>query len=66
MIPLEEDTPIALIEALQPEVHCKGGDYDPETMPETAVVRGYGGIVMILPLVAGRSTSETLRRLRNE
>lgn len=66
VISFEEDTPIALIEALKPEVHCKGGDYDPETMPETPFVRAYGGEVVILQLVAGRSTTETLRRLRNE
>ncbi|MEZ0326814.1 MAG: D-glycero-beta-D-manno-heptose 1-phosphate adenylyltransferase [Fimbriimonas sp.] len=58
-----EDTPVSLIEALKPEVHVKGGDHDPEQMPETPVVRSYGGQVIILPTLEGRSTTETLRRL---
>ncbi|HSI72122.1 MAG TPA: D-glycero-beta-D-manno-heptose 1-phosphate adenylyltransferase [Fimbriimonas sp.] len=58
-----EDTPVAVIEALKPEVHVKGGDYKPEQMPETPLVRSYGGEVVILPLLQGRSTTETLRRL---
>lgn len=63
VIGFEETTPNALIEALRPEVHVKGGDYDPETMPETPLVRSYGGEVIILPLRAGRSTTEILRKL---
>jgi glycerol-3-phosphate cytidylyltransferase len=58
-----EDTPIALIKSLHPEIHVKGGDYDPELMPETPIVRSYGGTVVILPTLEGRSTTETLRRL---
>ncbi|MBX7134256.1 MAG: D-glycero-beta-D-manno-heptose 1-phosphate adenylyltransferase [Fimbriimonadaceae bacterium] len=58
-----EPTPEALILALKPEVHVKGGDYDPEQMPETPLVRSYGGEVVILPLLAGRSTTSILDRL---
>lgn len=59
-----EDTPVALIRTLCPEVHVKGGDYDPEAMPETPVVRAYGGEVVILPLLEGRSTTGILKRVR--
>lgn len=59
----EEDTPLTLLEALRPEVHVKGGDYDPETMPETPLVRSWGGEVVVVPLLAGRSTTGALRRL---
>lgn len=62
-IPFEEDTPVTLIEALRPEVHVKGGDYEADSLPETPVVRAYGGEVVILPLLPGRSTTEALRRL---
>lgn len=62
-IPFEEDTPVTLIEALRPEVHVKGGDYEADSLPETPVVRAYGGEVVILPLLPGRSTTEVLRRL---
>ena len=60
----DESTPLALIEVLRPRVHVKGGDYDAETLPETPLVRGYGGEVVILPLLAGRSTTGLLARAR--
>lgn len=61
-----ERTPESVIEVLKPEIHVKGGDYDPESMPETALVRSYGGEVVILPLVPGKSTSEIARKLQGE
>lgn len=63
VVVFEDATPEGLIEALKPEVHVKGGDYDPEQMPETPLVRSYGGEVVILPLLAGRSTTGILGRL---
>ena len=62
VVAFEEDTPEQLIEALRPEIHVKGGDYDPEKMPETTLVRSYGGEVVILPFLAGRSTTGILGR----
>ena len=66
VVAFEQETPEKLIEALRPEIHAKGGDYDPEQMPETRLVRSYGGLVVILPLVPGRSTTDIARRLRGE
>jgi len=34
--------------ALRPDVHCKGTDYRPGTVPERAVVRSYGGAVRVV------------------
>lgn len=65
VVAFEQDTPIEIIRALRPESHVKGGDYDPETMPETPVVRGYGGQVVVLPLLPGRSTTALIERLRS-
>jgi glycerol-3-phosphate cytidylyltransferase len=62
-VAFSEDTPIELIRILKPEVHVKGGDYEAETLPETPVVRAYGGEVLILPLLPGRSTTAILGRL---
>ena len=57
-----------LIEQVRPAIYVKGGDYREEDLPEAPVVRGYGGDVRILSLVAGRSTTNiiarSLRRLR--
>jgi D-glycero-beta-D-manno-heptose 1-phosphate adenylyltransferase len=62
----EEDTPEALIGLLKPEVHVKGGDYRADEMPETPLVRSYGGEVVILPFLEGRSTTQMLKRLGDE
>lgn len=62
VVVFEQATPVALIEALRPEVHVKGGDYLADELPETPVVRAYGGEVVVLPLLEGRSTTEALRK----
>ncbi|HZO91332.1 MAG TPA: D-glycero-beta-D-manno-heptose 1-phosphate adenylyltransferase [Chthonomonadaceae bacterium] len=59
----EEPTPEALLEVVRPHIHVKGGDYCVEDMPETAVVRHYGGEVVTVPFVAGRSTTGLVERI---
>ena len=60
----EEDTPHALIEAVRPHIHAKGGDYQtPDALPETPLVRSLGGDVVILQLVPGRSTTRLIERI---
>lgn len=66
VLPFEEDTPVELIKELRPDVHVKGGDYDADRLPEAPIVREYGGRVVVVPLLEGRSSTETLRRLRGE
>lgn len=60
----DEPTATHLVEALQPEVYAKGGDYAPgsKPLPEAAAVERYGGQVRIIPFVEGRSASELIRR----
>jgi D-beta-D-heptose 7-phosphate kinase/D-beta-D-heptose 1-phosphate adenosyltransferase len=60
----EEDTPLELIRALQPDVIVKGGDYRPDEVVGRDVVQARGGKVAIFPAVAGRSTSALLERIR--
>ena len=59
----ETRTPVPLIEQIRPAIYVKGGDYTIEDLPEAAVVRGYGGSVQILSLVAGRSTTNIIARV---
>ncbi len=59
----DEDTPNALIAALKPDIHVKGGDYNVDDLPETAVVRAYGGEVKILKFLDGFSTSGIIERI---
>jgi D-beta-D-heptose 7-phosphate kinase/D-beta-D-heptose 1-phosphate adenosyltransferase len=60
----EESTPLALIAALAPDVLVKGADYLPETIVGADLVRARGGRVEVIPLVADRSTTRLLERLR--
>jgi D-beta-D-heptose 7-phosphate kinase / D-beta-D-heptose 1-phosphate adenosyltransferase len=61
----ETDTPIPLLELLQPDVYAKGGDYTPEMLAETEVVRSYGGEVKILEFVPDHSTTDVVTRIRS-
>lgn len=62
----EEDTPLELVSALLPDVLVKGGDYRAHDVVGRLEVERAGGRVVILPYVAGRSTTELLRAIRAE
>ena len=62
----DENTPLALIERLRPDVLVKGADYAREAIVGADQVEGWGGRVVRVPLVAGVSTTELLARLRGE
>lgn len=59
----EEPTPEALLEVVRPAKHVKGGDYDVEQMPETAVVRRHGGDVVKAEFVPDHSTTDIIERV---
>jgi D-glycero-beta-D-manno-heptose 1-phosphate adenylyltransferase len=60
----DEDTPLELITALKPDILVKGGDYDMDTLAETAVVKAYGGKAMAIPFVDGYSTTALVKKIR--
>ena len=60
----DESTPCELIERVRPDVYVKGGDYDIETLRETALVRSWGGRAVAIPFVAGYSTTRLVERIR--
>lgn len=62
----EEDTPLALIRAVRPDVLVKGADYEPSQIVGAADVEGWGGRVVRIPLVPNVSTTELARRMRGE
>lgn len=66
VVSFEEATPVELILLLKPEVHVKGGDYQASELPEAPVVESYGGRVVVVPLLEGRSTTATLRKTQGE
>jgi D-beta-D-heptose 7-phosphate kinase/D-beta-D-heptose 1-phosphate adenosyltransferase len=60
-----EDTPLALVQRLQPDVIVKGGDYTPGTIIGAEVVRARGGRVVVIPLTPGQSTTSIIAKLRH-
>ena len=60
----DEATPLALIQALEPDVLVKGADYSRESIVGADWVEARGGRVVRVPLLAGYSTSALLERLR--
>ena len=61
----DDATPERVLAELKPDVHVKGADYADKPIPERAIVEAYGGRVELVPLVAGRSTTDVLAKLRN-
>jgi len=59
----DEATPLALIEALRPDILAKGADYRAEEVVGAREVRGWGGEVVLVPLVEERSTSAIIARI---
>jgi D-beta-D-heptose 7-phosphate kinase/D-beta-D-heptose 1-phosphate adenosyltransferase len=59
-----EDTPLAMIQALKPDVLIKGADYTIEQVVGADVVQSYGGKVVLADLEAGQSTTGTIGRIR--
>ena len=53
----------SLLREVRPDVYVKGGDYSEATLPEAATAREVGASLVFIPLVAGHSTSQLLRRL---
>lgn len=60
----DERTADAAIAQVRPDVYVKGGDYEPDTIPETPLVRSLGGEVVVLPFVEGRSTTSLVARIK--
>jgi D-beta-D-heptose 7-phosphate kinase / D-beta-D-heptose 1-phosphate adenosyltransferase len=59
----EEDTPEALITALHPDLLVKGANYTLDQVIGGDLVRGWGGRVALVDLVAGHSTTATVERI---
>jgi len=59
-----EPTPLELILALKPDALVKGGDYKVEEIAGASEVIGWGGKVVINPIVEGFSTSSIISRIR--
>ena len=59
-----EPTPASLIEAIEPDILVKGGDYSRDTVVGASFVESRGGRVVLIPLVPDRSTTSLVERIR--
>ena len=59
----DDNTVGPLLQRLRPDVHCKGTDYTVDTVPERAIVIGYGGRTAICGDPKDHSTRDLLQRI---
>ena len=59
-----EETPAHILAALKPDVHVKGAQYTSETLPEAPLLISLGTRMAFVPMVAGRSTSDLVAKIR--
>jgi len=65
VVVFEGDTPAPLLAELQPDVHCKGPDYDrPENVPEYDVVHAYGGRTALVGDPKDHATSDLISKVK--
>jgi rfaE bifunctional protein nucleotidyltransferase chain/domain len=63
VVVFDEDTPLAVLDLLRPDVWVKGGDYIAELLPEHELVASWGGVVQTVPFLPGRSTTALVTAL---
>lgn len=64
VVVFDEDTPLDLIAALEPDVLVKGGDWPIDQIVGGDLVVQSGGRVLSLPYVEGKSTTSIIERVR--
>ena len=60
----KEKTPIELMTRIQPNIYVKGGDYQIDTLAETALIKTWGGQAFAIPFLYSRSTTALLEKIR--
>ena len=64
VVVFDEDTPCVALERLRPHLFVKGGDYGGEQLPEQAVMAGWDGQCVVLPYLAGYSTTTMMKEVQ--
>ena len=65
VVTFDEDDPRQALGSLRPDVWAKGGDYEDADLPEAPLVRSWGGRVVLLPYLSGRSTTTALQSIQS-
>ncbi|MBI3965084.1 MAG: D-glycero-beta-D-manno-heptose 1-phosphate adenylyltransferase [Chloroflexi bacterium] len=63
VVVFDELTASRLVDLLEPDLYCKGGDYTLESLPEAPHVLAYGGEIRFLPFESGHSTTRLVDRI---
>ena len=63
VVVFDEDTPYELIRETRPDVLVKGADYRPEEVVGRDLVESWGGNIVLIPLVEGKSTTAIIEKL---
>jgi len=64
VVVFDEETPAALLEEVKPDVHAKGTDYTPHSVPERGIVAAYGGRTVIVGDPKDHATTDLIERIR--
>jgi rfaE bifunctional protein nucleotidyltransferase chain/domain len=65
VLAFDEDTALASVQLVKPDIYVKGGDYDMQAIPEGKAVLAYGGKVAAIDFEHDRSTTKTLQKLQS-
>lgn len=60
----DEITAERVVAAVKPDIYVKGGDYAIDDLPEAIVARQYGGKIVLVPEVKGRSSTNVIKKLQ--
>ena len=63
VIVFDDDTPMKLLRGIKPDVLVKGGDYTKDKVVGHEYVESYGGVVTVVSLVQGRSTTNIIQKI---
>lgn len=61
-----EATAENLVAEIKPSIYAKGGDYTVDKLPESKIVAAYGGQIVLVPEVPGRSSSNIIKKISGE
>lgn len=62
----QDNTPCEIVGYLKPDILMKGGDYTIDQLPEGQVALSYGGEVNIMPLYEGYSTTNIIKKSKDQ
>ena len=66
VVVFDEDTPLEVINLIKPDVLVKGADYKDKYVVGTDEIKKYGGELVLVDLVEGKSTTNVIKKIKGE